>query len=107
MIILLTAIAVVITGVPLAAVTLVTLASRHEEHARSIAGRAPGVLAGAARRLLGFRATGITRPASRAAAGYRRNEPWIAGERTGGRAPVDGRDPLGGPALTGGSLTLR
>ncbi len=105
MIILLTAIAVVITGVPLAAVTLVTLASRHEEHARSIAGRAPGVLAGAARRLLGFRATGLARPASRGPARNRRNpargEAWVAGERP------DGRDPIGGPALAGGPLPLR
>ena len=38
MIILLTVIAIVITGVPLAGVALVTVASRREETARSIAG---------------------------------------------------------------------
>jgi hypothetical protein len=106
MIILLTAIAVLITGVPLTAVVLVTLASRHEEHARSIAGRAPGVLTGAARRLLGFRAIGIARPASprpagRAAARNRRSRVWLAGELT------DDLDPIGGPILVGGSLPLR
>ncbi len=66
MIILLTLIATVITGVPLAAVVLVTVASKREETARSIAGRAPGPLARAARRLLAFHATGIGRPAGRA-----------------------------------------
>jgi hypothetical protein len=106
MIILLTAIAVLITGVPLTAVVLVTLASRHEEHARSIADRAPGVLTGAARRLLGFRAIGIARPASprpagRAAARNRRSRVWLAGELT------DDLDPIGGPVLVGGSLPLR
>jgi len=59
MIILLTLIATVITGVPLAAVVLVTLASKREDTARSIAGGAPGPLARAARRLLAFHATGI------------------------------------------------
>jgi hypothetical protein len=101
MIILLTAIAVLITGVPLTAVVLVTLASRHEEHARSIAGRAPGVLTGAARRLLGFRAIGIAGPAGRAAARNRRSRVWLAGELT------DDLDPTGGPALVGGSLPVR
>ena len=101
MIILLTAIAVLITVVPLTAVVLVTLASRHEEHARSIAGRAPGVLTGAARRLLGFRAIGIARPAGRAATRNRRSRVWLAGELT------DDLDPIGGPTLVGGSLPLR
>jgi hypothetical protein len=105
MIILVIAVAVVIMGVPLAAVALVTLASRHEEHARSISGRAPGILAGAARRLLGFRATGLTRPACRAAAGNRQNPGRNAAWAAGGSA--DGRDPIGGPALAGGSLPLR
>jgi hypothetical protein len=68
MIILLTVIAIVIAGVPLAAVILVTVASRREETARSIAGRAPGPLARAARRLLAFHAVGISRPACRVAA---------------------------------------
>lgn len=101
MIILLTAIAILITGVPLTAVVLVTLASRREEHVRSIAGRAPGVLTGAARRLLGFRAIGIARPAGHAAARNRRSRVWLAGE------PTDDLDPIGGPALVGGSLPLR
>lgn len=65
MIILLTLIATVITGVPLSAVLLVTVASRREETARSIATRAPGPLERAARRLLGFHAAGIGRPAGR------------------------------------------
>src|ERR1700733_3567136 len=99
MIILLTASAILTPGVPLTAVVLVTLASRHEEHARSIAGRAPGALTGAARRLLGFRAVGIARPAGRAAARSRRSR--LAGELT------DDVDPIGGPALVGGSLPLR
>jgi hypothetical protein len=101
MIILLTAIAVLITGVPLTAVVLVTLASWHEEHARSIAGRPPGVLTGAARRLLGFRATGIARPAARSVARDLRSPTWLAGE------PDDDLDPIGGPALVGGSLPVR
>jgi hypothetical protein len=101
MIILLTAIAILITGVPLTAAVLVTLASRHEEHARSIAGRAPGALTGAARRLLGFRAIGIARPAGRAAARNRRSRVGLSDELT------DDLDPIGGPALAGGSLSLR
>src|ERR1700733_11615534 len=101
MIILLTASAILTPGVPLTAVVLVTLASRHEEHARSIAGRAPGALTGAARRLLGFRAVDIARPAARAAARNRRSGVWLAGELT------DDADPIGGPALAGGSLPLR
>ncbi len=67
MIILLTLIATVITGVPLAAVVLVTVASRREETVRSIATHAPGRLAHAARKLLGFHSTGISRPAGRGA----------------------------------------
>jgi hypothetical protein len=66
MIILLTVIAIVITGVPLTAVALVTVASRREENARSIAGHAPGPLERAARRLLAFHATGIGHPAAAA-----------------------------------------
>jgi hypothetical protein len=74
MIILLTVIAALIAGAPLAAVVLVTLASRREETALSIAGRAPGPLTRAARRVVAFHARGISRPASRAGArrGHRR-----------------------------------
>jgi hypothetical protein len=66
MIILLTVIAIVVAGVPLAAVVLVTVASRREENAGSIGGCAPGRIERAARRLLAFHATGIGRPACRA-----------------------------------------
>ena len=66
MIILLTVIAIVIAGIPLAAVVLVTIACRREESARSMADRAPGPLERAARRLLAFHASGISRPVSRA-----------------------------------------
>jgi hypothetical protein len=73
MITLLTVIAALIAGAPLAAVVLVTVASRREETALSIAGRAPGPLTRAARRVVAFHARGISRPASRAGArrGYR------------------------------------
>jgi hypothetical protein len=87
MIILLTVIAVVITGVPLAGVALVTLASRREETARSIAGRAPGPLERAARRLLAFHATGIGHPSGRARV---RHEGWDPGH-----PPRDARIPAG------------
>ena len=63
--------AVVVAGLPLTAVALVMVACRQEETARSMAGSAPGPLAGAARRLLAFKAVGITRPASREPAGRR------------------------------------
>jgi hypothetical protein len=66
MIILLTVIAIVVAGVPLAAVVLVTIACRREESARSMADRAPGPLERAARKLLAFHASGISRPVSRA-----------------------------------------
>ena len=68
MIVLLTIIAIVIAGVPFAAVVLVTIASRREDNAGSIGGRAPGGTERAARRLLAFHATGIGRPACRARA---------------------------------------
>ncbi len=92
MIILLTLTAIVITGMPLAAVVLVTVASRREEAARSIAGRAPGPMERAARRLLAFHATGIGHPAYRARARSQdrlRDQPLL-----GGPALADG-----GPAL--------
>jgi hypothetical protein len=100
MIILLTVIAVVITGVPLAAVALVTLASRREETARSIAGRAPGALERAARRLLAFHATGIGHPPGRVSA---RHEGWDPGH-----PPQDVRVPADrtAPALAGTAPAL-
>ncbi|HUZ52995.1 MAG TPA: hypothetical protein VMU94_10770 [Streptosporangiaceae bacterium] len=51
--------AVVVAGGPLAAVVLVSIASRREESAHSLSGQAPGVTTQAARRLLGFRAERI------------------------------------------------
>ena len=83
MIVLLTVIAIVVAGVPLAAVVLVTVASRREDHAGSIAGRASGRTERAARRLLAFHATGIARPTCRA---------WGHGQRPGrGRSADDDR----------------
>ena len=91
MIILLTVIAIVITGVPLAAVALVAVASRREETARSIAGCAPRPLERAGRRLLAFHAKGIGRPACRA---------WPAGRgRPPGQPPGDARFLVGGSPL--------
>ena len=87
MIVLLTVIAIVIAGVPLAAVVLVTVASRREDNAGSISGRAPGGTERAARRLLAFHATGIGRPACRASA---------RGQRPGsGRSAGDDRHRAG------------
>jgi hypothetical protein len=98
MIILLTVIAIVIAGVPLAAVVLVTVASRREEKAGSIAGRAPGRIERAARRLLAFHATGIGRPVRRARA---------RGQRPGSGRPADDdrhrTDRIDRPGRTGGA----
>ena len=52
--------AAVVVAAPLAAAVLVTVASLREDSARSLAGRPPGLLAAAARRLLCLR----TSPAS-------------------------------------------
>src|SRR5258707_13706308 len=65
MIVLLTSIAIVTAGLPLAAAGLVPVAIRQEETARSIAGRAPGSLARVARRLLAFQTVAISQPACR------------------------------------------
>jgi hypothetical protein len=102
MIILLTAAAVLIMGVPFAVAILVTFASRHEDHARSIAGRAPGNLTGAARRVLGFGATGIARPAHRALPRHRNTEVWLGDEPADDPADLSDR-----PALAGGPMSLR
>ena len=69
MIFLLVAAAVVV-GAPIIAAMLVTVASLHEDSARSLGGRAPGVLAAAARRLLCLRTSGSDRSRKR-----RHNDP--------------------------------
>ena len=111
MIIMLTVIAALIAGAPLAAVVLVTVASRREDTALSIAGRAPGPLTRAARRVVAFHARGIRRPASRVTArrGYRR-----AGSRTeddlapaNDLAPADNLAPADDLALVGGGRPRR
>jgi hypothetical protein len=94
MIILLSVIAAVITGAPLAGVVLVTVASRREETAYSIAGRAPGPLARAARRVVAFHARGISRPASRVAA--RRGYRWADNPAEDDLAPNDDLALVGG-----------
>src|SRR5215469_2873296 len=94
MIILLTIAAIVIAGVPVAAVVLVTVATRQEENARSIAGRAPGLAARAARRLLAFHAVGISRPASRI--GARRHVRRAGDPVEDDPAPVGDLEPVGG-----------
>lgn len=96
MIILLTVIAIVVAGVPLAAVVLVTIACRREESARSMADRAPGPLERAARRLLAFHASGISRPVSRAggrdrgrsADGHQEDAPAVAAGMSVAARPV-------------------
>jgi hypothetical protein len=95
MVVLLVVLAIVVAGLPLAAVVLVTLACRQEETALSMAGRAPGQLARAARRLLAFSAVGISRPARRA--------PGEAGRRGGNQfgPTTAGPDQLFGPTTAG------
>jgi hypothetical protein len=75
MIILLILAAIVIAGVPAAAVVLVSVATRREETARSIADRAPGLVTRAARRLLAFHAVGISRPPAASEPGGRTGDP--------------------------------
>jgi hypothetical protein len=95
MIILLTVIGIVITGVPLTAVALVTVASRREENARSIAGRAPGPLERAARRLLAFHATGIGHRSGRVGP---RHQGWDPGHTAQDvRVPIGRTAPAGDP----------
>ena len=93
MIILVTVAAIVIAGIPVAAVVLVSVASRREETARSIAGRAPGLAARTARRLLAFHAMGITRPVSRIGA-WRQDRP-AHGPPQDDPAPIDDLEPAG------------
>jgi hypothetical protein len=103
MIILLTVIAIVVAGVPLAAVVLVTVASRREENAGSIGGRATGRTERAARRLLAFHATGIGRPTSRARGrGPRRRSGRPADDDRYRTARTDRTGPAGGPGRPGG-----
>jgi len=92
---------------PLVAIVLVSIASRREESAHSLAGQAPGAITGAARRLLAYRGDRVApasrrsaerpdrRPAGRQAAGTRparsagRPQPvWlIAGAQQAGQVP--------------------
>ncbi len=105
MIILLTAIATVIAGVPLAAVLIVTVGTRREETARSIASHAPGPMERAARRLLCFHATGIVRPACRTRG---RADGWDTGlPPENGRFRADPGVPAGGLTLTGAARRRR
>jgi hypothetical protein len=101
MIILLTVIAIVITGVPLAAVALVTVASRREETARSIAGRAPGPLERAARGLLAFHTAGIGHPSGPGRLRLQDRDPRQPARDdrfAGDPAPADSPIPAGDPA---------
>jgi hypothetical protein len=54
--------AAVIVAAPLVAAVLVTVASLREDSARSLTGRAPGVLTAAARRLVCLRTSASTSP---------------------------------------------
>jgi hypothetical protein len=104
MIILLTLIAIVVAGVPLAAIVLVTVASRREEAARSIAGRAPGPLARAARRVLAFHTTGIRPPACRVGPRGQDRRPADPAEgepAAAGSLPPGGERPEGEPVPAG------
>lgn len=51
--------ATLLTSVPIIAALLVSVASRREDHAWTLAGEAPGIIALVARRVLGFHARGI------------------------------------------------
>lgn len=82
-------IASLVGGLPIVCILLVALASRREDAARSMAGRAPGPLTRMARRLLGFHAVGISRPACRTRAPSRGRRNDRRGARRGVRR--DGR----------------
>lgn len=58
------AIAVIAVAVPIAAMILVSVASRREESGHTLSGQAPGAITRAARRLLAYRAESRPRPAS-------------------------------------------
>ena len=51
--------AALLVSAPIIAAVLVSIASRREDHAWTLAGRAPGIIALVARRVLGFHARGI------------------------------------------------
>jgi hypothetical protein len=51
--------ATLLASVPIIAALLVSVASRPEDHAWTLAGQAPGIIALVARRVLGFHARGI------------------------------------------------
>jgi hypothetical protein len=73
--------AALVVGAPLVAAVLVSVASIHEDAAKSLAGRPPGLLAAAARRLLQARVGGAgplqrwPRPAKPASGGRRPGQP--------------------------------
>lgn len=105
MIILLTATAIVIAGVPIAAVLIVTVGTRREETARSLASHAAGPMERAARRLLCFHATGIARPACRTSGGA---DGWDAGlPPEHGRIRDDPSVPADGLTMTGAARRWR
>lgn len=70
-------VAAAMAGAPIGASVLVTIASRHEDAAGSRGGKAPGVIAIAARRILDFHPEDGAGPcpALTAAAGRRRTQP--------------------------------
>jgi hypothetical protein len=80
MIILIAVVVVVVVSAPLVGVVLVSLASRREDSAHSLAGRPSGTLESAARRLVGFH--GDT--AARRSVGRRRARAGRRPARSGG-----------------------
>jgi len=59
MVIVLFVVAAALTGVPIIVVVLVSVASRREDYAWTLAGLAPGTVQAAARRVLGLQSRGI------------------------------------------------
>jgi hypothetical protein len=55
----LTAIAAILTGIPITAITLVSVASRFEDRAWAIAGAPPSTVSALARQIVGFYSEGI------------------------------------------------
>jgi hypothetical protein len=89
MIILIAVVVVGVVSAPLVGVVLVSLASRREDSAHSLARRPSGALESAARRLVGFHGDTAARRRS-------------GGRRSGGRGPARARRR---PARNGGYLT--